>query len=116
MNFDEAIAAHTKWKVRLRTFIDGTGEKLEASKVAVDNQCDLGRWIYGDGAKYRSLDAYEKLRASHAKFHKCAAQVVTHAASGNRNQAESLIGNGGEFSKLSQETIGAIMQMRKTAG
>lgn len=116
MNFDEAIAAHTKWKVRLRTFIDGTGEKLESAKVAVDNQCDLGKWIYGEGAKYKSLDSYAKLRESHARFHKCAAQVVEQASSGKKQQAEAMIGAGGEFSRLSQETVGAIMQMRKAAG
>ncbi len=116
MNFDEAIAAHTKWKVRLRTFIDGTGEKLDSTKVAMDNQCDLGKWIYGEGSKYKSLDAYEKLRASHAQFHKCASQVVTQASAGKKADAEALIANGGSFSKLSQDTVNAIIQMRKAAG
>lgn len=49
MNFDEAIAAHTQWKVRLRTFIDGTGEKLESTTVRLDNPCDVGKWIHGGG-------------------------------------------------------------------
>lgn len=116
MNFDDAIAAHTQWKVRLRTFIDGTGEKLDSAKVALDNQCDLGKWIHGEGAKLKAHDAYEKLRHSHAQFHKCASLVVSKANQGHKTEAEALIGPGGEFSKLSQETVGAIIQMRKSAG
>jgi hypothetical protein len=35
MNFDEAIAAHIKWKVRLTQFIDSTGsEKLQSATSA----------------------------------------------------------------------------------
>lgn len=115
MNFDDAISAHTKWKIRLRTYIDGAGEKIDATKASMDDQCDLGKWIYGEGAKYKSLEDYQKLRASHAQMHKCVGQVVAKAESGKKAEAEALIGPGGTFSKLSQETVNAIMRMRKAA-
>lgn len=116
MNFEEAIAAHTKWKIRLRSLLDGGGEKLDGAKVSKDNECDLGKWIYGEGATYKSLTAYAKLQAAHAQFHKCAGQIVSHANGGKKADAEALLKPDGEFAKRSSETVTAIMQMRKEAG
>ena len=54
-HFDDAIAAHIKWKIRLGQFIDGTStEKLDSAMVCKDNVCVLGKWIYGDGTKYKT--------------------------------------------------------------
>ncbi|MEQ1555589.1 MAG: CZB domain-containing protein, partial [Gallionella sp.] len=52
LNFKTALEAHIKWKVRLMGAVDGTGtEVLDPRVVAVDNQCALGNWIYGQGGK-----------------------------------------------------------------
>jgi hypothetical protein len=114
MNFDDAINAHTKWKVRLRMCIDGT-EKLDPAVVCKDNQCDLGKWIYGEGAKYNKAASYSTLKAEHANFHKCAADVVTKANAGKKAEAEALLGPTGNFAKASQATVSAIMKMKKEA-
>lgn len=114
MNFDEAINAHTKWKVRLRMVIEGT-EKLDPAVVCKDNQCDLGKWIYGDGAKYNRLVSYGILKSEHAHFHQCAAAIVTKANAGNRTAAEAMLGPTGDFAKASQATVAAIMKMKKEA-
>jgi hypothetical protein len=115
MDFDDAIAAHTKWKVRLRTFLGGNGEPLDPATVARDNQCDLGKWIYGEGARYASLPAYEQLKTAHAKFHRCASQVVSAAKQGRAAEAQAMLEAGGEFGRLSSDTVTAIMQMKRAA-
>ncbi|OIP11264.1 MAG: hypothetical protein AUK53_08815 [Betaproteobacteria bacterium CG2_30_59_46] len=77
MNFDDAILAHIKWKVRLARFIDGTStEKLKSEDVCKDNLCDLGKWIYGEGAIFNTKPHYQSLVTKHANFHRCAAAVV----------------------------------------
>jgi hypothetical protein len=51
---DTAIMAHNQWKSRLHSAIDG-GEIPDVQKVDADNQCDLGKWIYGNGRKFQNL-------------------------------------------------------------
>jgi hypothetical protein len=114
MNFDDAIAAHIKWKVRLTQFIDGTStEKLQSATICKDNLCDLGKWIYGDGAKFKSLANYQDLVKKHANFHICAADVVKKVESGDKPGAKSSLG--GAFAAASKETVTAIMELKKAA-
>lgn len=113
MNFDDAVSAHTKWKIRLRANLDGSGEKLDAAMVARDDACDLGKWIHGDGSRFKALPEHQALRAAHAKFHKCASEVVARNSKGQKAEAEKLMANGGEFSRHSTETVSAIMAMQR---
>lgn len=114
MNFDEAIAAHIKWKVRLSQFIDGTSaEKLQSASVCKDNLCDLGKWIYGDGVKYKPLPHYQDLVKKHANFHICAGEVVRKVEGGDKAGAHAALG--GAFSAASKETVTAIMDLKKEA-
>lgn len=112
MNFDDAISAHIKWKARLNRFIDGTGgERLDSATVCKDNLCDLGKWIYGEGAKYKSASHYGDLVAKHANFHRRAAEVVEKVESNDRPAARALLS--GAFTVASKETVSAIMEMKK---
>lgn len=114
MNFDDAVAAHIKWKVRLNQFIDGTStEQLKSETICKDNLCDLGKWIYGDGAKFNKLTHYKDLVGKHANFHRCAADVVRKVEGNDRAGARSLLG--GQFAAASRETVAAIMELKKEA-
>ncbi len=113
MNFDESVAAHTRWKARLRAALDGVVEALDPATVARDDACDLGRWIHGDGDRYKALAEHQVLLAAHARFHQCAAEVVTKKALGMKAEAETLMANKGDFSRTSTETISAIMAMQR---
>jgi len=114
MNFDDAIAAHIKWKVRLTQFIDGTGtEKLVSTTVCKDNLCDLGKWVYGDGMKFKGLPHYQDLVKKHANFHICASEVVKKVEGGDKSGAKSALG--GPFAVASKETVTAIMELKKEA-
>ena len=114
MNFDDAIAAHIKWKVRLTQFIDGTSsEKLQSATVCKDNLCDLGKWIYGDGVKYKPLPHYQDLVKKHANFHVCAADVVKKVEGNDKSGAKSALG--GPFAAASKETVTAIMELKREA-
>ena len=114
MRLNDAVAAHMIWKTRLRLFLDGHGEKLEAAAVAMDHACDLGKWIYGDGKRYAHLPAFGELRGAHARFHRAAGDVVSQHAQGNKRSAERMLGAGGAFAEASTETVKAIMKLQKT--
>jgi hypothetical protein len=114
MNFDDAVAAHIKWKVRLSQFIDGTStEKLESATICKDNLCDLGKWIYGDGAKYKAAAHYTDLVTKHANFHKCAGEVLKKVEAGDKPGAKAILS--GQFAAASKDTVNAIMQVKKEA-
>ena len=110
-HFDEAIAAHIKWKTRLGQFIDGTStEKLDSTVVCKDNVCALGKWIYGDGEKHKTATHYGELLTKHAHFHRCAGDVVKKVESNDRAGARSMLA--GEFVNAAKDTVTAIMALK----
>lgn len=88
MNFLEIINAHVRWKERLLAHIEGrSAEKLDPAVIARDDQCQMGKWIYGDGKLFQDTPQYAQVRAEHARFHQIAANVVRHVDSGDRGDA-----------------------------
>jgi hypothetical protein len=101
LDFQAAVAAHQKWKTRLRACIDGTSqETLDPRVVCQDNQCVLGKWINGRGAsRFATSPTFAKLKATHAEFHICAGEVLISAYAGKKATAEEKLSD--EFSRLS---------------
>lgn len=101
LDFQAAVAAHQKWKTRLRNCIDGTSEEtLDPRVVCQDNQCVLGKWINGQGgARFSTSPVFAKLKSTHAEFHICASEVLVSAYSGDKTVAEERLAD--EFSRLS---------------
>jgi hypothetical protein len=101
MNWMGIISAHVMWKQRLVSLLAGRSEEqLDPLTIALDNQCALGKWIYGDGQMMAKLPAFEEVRSMHAQFHRMAAEVVKLHMMGNSSAAEVLLN--GEYSKLSE--------------
>lgn len=114
MNFDDAVAAHIKWKVRLGHFIHGMGsEKFDSDEVAKDDVCALGRWIYAEGARWSGLPAYRDLVDKHARFHRLASEIVKKVESGDK--AGAALALGGPFAGASRETVAAIRELQRQA-
>jgi hypothetical protein len=112
MNFEEAIAVHQKWKVRLRVVIDGKStETLDPEIVAKDDQCLLGQWIHGEGGKiFGSKPEFGEVKHTHADFHKVAAQVLRKSMTGDKAGAAHLLD--GEFYQASSKVITAITKCK----
>ena len=113
MNFDEAISAHSQWKIRLQGVIAGTGrETLDPQVVGLDSKCVLGQWIYGEAKQFAGLKEYAELIKEHAALHQCSAKVLRMVEGGQREEAKKLVDNG-EFHDASIKTINAIRHLRK---
>jgi hypothetical protein len=112
MNFEDAVSAHQKWKVRLRMAIDGKStEKLDPNTVCKDDQCDLGKWIHGEGGQTMgSKPEFGHLKTTHADFHKVAGNVLRKSQAGDKAGAVSLLE--GEFFQTSTKVIQAIGKCR----
>ncbi len=93
LNLSQALAAHTAWKTRLSDELAGANaEKLDIALLSQDNQCELGRWLYGEGSlKYSQIPEFNMVCRAHSEFHFCAAEVVIEHQSGAVEQAQSLL-------------------------
>lgn len=110
-HFDNAIASHIKWKIRLKDFIDGTSsEKLDSATICKDNQCILGKWIYGEGENYKTMRQYDNLRVKHADFHRCAGSVVSKVETNDKAGARAILAK--EFVAAAKDTVSAIMALK----
>lgn len=110
--FDDAIIVHLDWKHRLRDLIKGDRDALDSDSVRNDRNCELGKWIYGEGAEFAGLFSYQDLVKIHAAFHHCAADVIQAVQEKNMEKAEELMNMDGPFSDASAETVGAIGRLR----
>ena len=111
VNFDEAIKAHTYWKVMLKSLINGQ-RPLDASTVSLDSVCELGRWIAGVGRAYAELAGFDAFVRQHQAFHETAGAVARLVESGHRAQADAMMAPQGEFTVASEKTIAAIQELK----
>ena len=118
MDFSAAIRAHANWRLRLSTYCQGSlKEEINIQTLAKDNACDLGKWLYGEGQKYRWDPKLEELIKAHAAFHRSAAAIVVMVHSGKRKEAESLLNsNESQYAKLSVQVVGILMKLRTQYG
>lgn len=112
MDFTNAVDAHVAWIMKLQEAIAG-GVKLDVAEVGKDGLCELGKWIYSLGAVYQDRAAFRNLKSKHAEFHQCAGEVVRKVNAGDVEGALSMVSKGGEFIRVSTDTINAIMALKK---
>lgn len=110
LNFLSALDAHMIWRTRLEDVINGVSkEKLDPAAIEKDNQCVLGKWLYGDGAIFEKLEGFRKLKVSHAELHKMAAKIATKALTGNKTEAQELLA--GEYRRTSVQIGGLLANL-----
>lgn len=115
MNFDDAIKAHSAWKMKLSIYLKNPDKSLKADEVCKDDRCDLGKWIYGEGEKYKALPEFSTLKSKHADFHRAAADVIKMADAGKSTSEETQLGGSSAFSQASTAVISALMNMKRNA-
>ncbi len=112
MNFDDAIKAHTDWKMKLTSYLRKPDDSLNPDVVCKDDQCTLGKWLYGEGARYNTLPEFAKLKSAHASFHLEAAEIIRRAKKGESVSEETALGAKSRFSDFSGQVIMQIRTIR----
>lgn len=108
------IAAHVRERARFARFVQGGRDHgLRDTSFERDDLCELGRWLYGNGAAYQHLAGYWDLARRHAWFHACAADLV-RLREVRRVSNEHLF-PASRFGMASAETIAALMALKKEA-
>ncbi|MDX2471858.1 MAG: CZB domain-containing protein [SAR324 cluster bacterium] len=113
MDFTEAIAAHSQWKVKLRMYLENNQGDYTVEEVACDDKCSLGKWIYGDGVAYKNAPAYEPLRNVHADFHVSTSKIIGQIQEGKKDEAKAALESGSPYVDLSLQTIVQIRELRE---
>lgn len=106
LNFHTAITSHQNWKTRFKAMIEsGVAEVLNPDVIAKDNECAVGKWIYGVGKEqFGKHPMWEKLRADHAFFHICASRVLAMIIRGDKQKALQEIQHGA-YARASNDVI-----------
>jgi leucyl aminopeptidase (aminopeptidase T) len=104
MDIRPPLRAHAEWLAQLREHVYGAGAP-DVRILVRDDQCELGRWIYNDAARFRSLPEYEAARQAHAAFHDEAAEVIRLMRAGRRHEAALAIERGGPLQNRSATMI-----------
>jgi uncharacterized coiled-coil DUF342 family protein len=86
-NYDLIVLMHRNWLAQLRAFLDNRKESLNAAAEDY-KRCDLGKWIYGDGARLKGNKSYRELEEEHKKFHASAGAIIQAKLKGNIALAE----------------------------
>ncbi len=107
-----AIAAHGRWKSRLRQAIDTGQSEWKAESVRSDNLCEFGVWLFSVPAAEKASERWTRIRDLHAEFHKEAARILTLALAGRKSEAEAAMALGSQFSKISADLTLALAQWR----
>ena len=113
MNFEQGVAEHLAWKDRLFEFLARPDGRLNPSEVSSDQNCVLGKWIYGEGSKYADDPEFATLRTEHAHFHKVVANIVRGARLGLAVRNETVLERETEFGKTSAKVISALMALKE---
>jgi methyl-accepting chemotaxis protein len=101
MDWMKIVNAHVMWKKRLCAYVDGSSEEnLDPTVVGTDNQCALGKWIYGEGQQFKDLPDFETVRLQHAEFHQQAGEIVRLVHSADKTAAAEILH--GHYSKTSE--------------
>jgi methyl-accepting chemotaxis protein len=113
MNFDQAITCHVAWKQKLSRYIAKPDQTLKSTEIASDHNCDLGKWIYGEGARFSNLPEFASLKSEHAHFHAAAASVVARADRGQQVSEELALGARSDFAQASNSVVSSLMALKR---
>jgi Chemoreceptor zinc-binding domain len=112
MDLDTAIEKHAEWKLKFRSAISKR-EQLDATAIAKDDRCELGRWLHGEAKQLLGKrPSYSACLNKHAAFHSEAAKVAELINAGRYEEAERMLSSGTPYMLASSSVGVAIMNLK----
>ena len=110
MDRNEAIRAHAGWKKRLTVYLRHPDGSLDPSDVERIDACELGEWIEREGRFEFPTDmAFQHLEEAHARFHRCAADIVRRGGDDLALQTSNRADD--ELSRTSREVVHSLLAL-----
>ncbi|TGD72325.1 hypothetical protein E4634_15280 [Mangrovimicrobium sediminis] len=111
----KAVAAHGKWKSKLRAAIDTGEAESTPEKVKMDNNCSFGIWLHERiDDQHRGSPFYRDVLQLHADFHKEAGSILELALNGDKDEANKRIGLGSNFSSISAQLTNKMTEWKES--
>lgn len=104
-----AISAHGMWKARLNDAIETGKSEFSVATVVTDDHCDFGKWLKGATLELKNNPHYKKCVELHSQFHKQAADVLSLAIAGKKEEATKATGLGSPFSSATSALVKELM-------
>lgn len=115
VDLNEAIRKHARWKTWFQQAVSA-GEPLDVAILAKDNQCDLGKWLYGEAQSlYGMRPSHALCLTRHAAIHVEAAKVAAVLNAQCRDEAQRMLADGRSFSLASSAFILALIELENQA-
>ncbi len=90
IDFEIAKAWHKIVALHIAFVIEGIEKSsLDPRIVCDDVVCNLGKWIFGSGARYARMPEYADLVEAHIRFHYAASALLEEHATGNAESRSS---------------------------
>jgi len=112
VNFDDAIKVHEEWKNKLVEYISKPDRGLDAATVGAEDQCELGKWLRGEGLAHSGVAEFSQLKRDHKRFHKAAGAIVKKANAGNRVSEKAPMGPRSEYAAASVAVHNGLTAMK----
>lgn len=113
MDLNEAIKAHSEWKMKLRGAISAQAT-LDVQTISKDDCCALGKWLHGDSKqRYGPLASHTECIRLHAAFHKEAGKVAMAINNKLYGEAEKMLGTGAAYGAASNAVVFAIGALKR---
>ena len=85
---------------------------MAPAAVALDTECEFGKWVHSELRGLCSADLFERIRRIHGDFHRTAAAILTLALNGRQAEARARLGGTSELSDLSKRLIQKVQELR----
>lgn len=109
-----ATSEHSIWKIKLGKLVETGVMNDELVEHLNANECNFGKWLHNPSFphEHKSSLHYKQVNKLHDDFHRIASLVIELVLKGNRQEAERLMGIGGEFSLASNLLTEAMRSWR----
>lgn len=115
-DFFAARTKHTEWKMKLKNYFK-TGEGLSQAQAKSERDCELGKWLYGDGLKkYASIAEMHKLEAAHKAMHMSVRAAIVAKDANNMTAANAELDKVGRYSEEINRLLTSIEAQVKKIG
>ncbi len=110
-----AIRSHTQWFVKLQVAINTGMTELDPEIVKIDNNCEFGKWLYGDfPQQQKSTDLFQDIKKLHAEFHQGASKCLNLAINNKKKEDIAIIEKSGELRGISIALIMKLHELQRT--
>ncbi|MGC9163622.1 MAG: CZB domain-containing protein [Thiomonas sp.] len=113
LDFYSAIAAHQRWKNRLKDVVLGRSqETLDPAVVGRCDACDLGIWLEAQANDARiPAHLMDQLKQEHAQFHSLAADIIRLADQGQSEEAMQALRTDAPYNRASRRVTRLLSQI-----